>query len=262
MNRRNEFTIETPASPKVPYPLTTKSSMEISDGEQHHLEPTVEAYWSVDEQGAINTSLNDCKPPGHRAEVSADDGLTDTCRAPSPEGCEKDSTPISDWENDSSANWHNAPSSWGVEWSDNPGPASGLFQAEEPPKENWRNEKLRPGSKSWLHSLSFGKPAHILSDEEYKDIMDLHVLPLATRLEDEDWLDSPLEHIRVDDERLFRLLTKGRELAQKCLWSFMDKNRPDIIDWGRNHDIVGQLRHLFNDGCPTAVRQFPGPLVQ
>lgn len=87
---------------------------------------------------------------------------------------------------------------------------------------------MRPDSKSWLHSLSFGKPAHNLSDDEYKDLLDLHVLPLTTRLEDDDWLDSDLGHIRVDDERLFRLLTRGRELAQKCLWSFMDKHRPDI----------------------------------
>lgn len=58
--------------------------------------------------------------------------------------------------------------------------------------------------------------------------MDLYVLPLKTRLEDDDWLDSCLEHVRVDDERLFRLLTRGREVAQKCLWTFMDRHRPEI----------------------------------
>ncbi|KKY29886.1 hypothetical protein UCDDA912_g10184 [Diaporthe ampelina] len=63
---------------------------------------------------------------------------------------------------------------------------------------------------------------------EYKDLLDLHLLPLKTRLEDEDWLDSPLEHIRVDDERLYRLLMRGRELAQKCFWAHLDKSRPDI----------------------------------
>lgn len=228
MHRRNEFTLETPASPTVPYPLPTKSSVSVSDEDQLQVQPTVETFWSVEEQGSTKASFNDCNAPGHKDEVSGDDHLTDTCRTPSPEGCDKDASPVTNWEKDSSANWDNAPSSWGIEWSDSPGPAGGLFRPDEPPKENWRNEKLRPESKSWLHSLSFGKPAHTLSDEEYKDIMDLHVLPLATRLEDEDWLDSPLEHIRVDDELLFRQLTKGRELAQKCLWSFMDKNRPEI----------------------------------
>lgn len=66
-----------------------------------------------------------------------------------------------------------------------------------------------------------------MSDEWYTDIIDLHVLPLTTRLHDEAWLEADLQDIRVDDEYLLGLLTRGKQLAQKCLWTHMDKHDPD-----------------------------------
>lgn len=66
-----------------------------------------------------------------------------------------------------------------------------------------------------------------MSDEMYTDIIDLHVLPLSTRLDDEAWLEADLQDVRVDDEYLLGLLTRGKQIAQKCLWKHMDKHEPD-----------------------------------
>lgn len=67
-----------------------------------------------------------------------------------------------------------------------------------------------------------------MSDEMLTDIIDLHVLPLTTRLDDEAWLDADLQDVRVDDEYLLGLLMRGKQLAQKCLWNHMDKHEPDV----------------------------------
>lgn len=84
-----------------------------------------------------------------------------------------------------------------------------------------------------------------MSEARYKDILDLHALPLVTRLEDDEWLNSPLGIVRVDDLLLFRLLTRGRELAQKCLWAHMDKNRPDI----RSREFPGGWQQVKLEVC-------------
>ncbi|KAG6355190.1 hypothetical protein INS49_004271 [Diaporthe citri] len=225
---RNESMTETLAPSTPPYSPPPKSSMTICDDGMAQEDHMTETLPFIEDQGATQAAFNDRYAPVRQEKVCGDGGWTDTYCDPSPGGSDDGHLKAGDWKNDSAASWDNAPSSWGNEWSDSPGPAGASFQPGEPPKEKWRDSKHRPESKSWLHSLSFGKPAHTLSDNEYKDLLDLHVLPLTTRLEDDDWLNSDLGHVRVDDERLFRLLTRGRELAQKCLWSFMDKNRPDI----------------------------------
>ncbi|KAL1846493.1 hypothetical protein Daus18300_014243 [Diaporthe australafricana] len=132
------------------------------------------------------------------------------------------------WSNTSSTcAWtDNSATSWSSEVPGSTGTAAEEFQPGQIP--NWETSRLQPGSKSWLHPLSFQQPSDTMTDATYKDLIDLHVLPPKTRLEDEDWLNSGFENIRVDDEVLFRLLTKGRELAQKCLWAHMDKHRPNI----------------------------------
>ncbi|ROV94807.1 hypothetical protein VMCG_08864 [Cytospora schulzeri] len=81
----------------------------------------------------------------------------------------------------------------------------------------------------WLQTLSFGFEK-TFSDQEYKDIMDLHVLPVQTRLEGtcNDWLDGPLASMRINDEFQFRLLYRAREVAQRCYWDFMDAHQPRI----------------------------------
>lgn len=228
MGYRNEFMTETIAPSTPPQSPTPKSSKSICDDGMAQEKHTTETLPFIEDPEATRAAFNNRYTPVHQEKVCGDGGWTDESCNPSPAGLDDGSPATGGWKDDCAASWDNPLSNWGNEWSDSPGPAGASFQPGEPPKEKWRDSSLRPESKSWLHSLSFGKPAHTLSDEEYKDLLDLHVLPLRTRLEDDDWLDSDLGNIRVDDERLFRLLTRGRELAQKCLWSFMDKNRPDI----------------------------------
>lgn len=228
MRYRNEFMTETLAPSTPPYSPSPKSSMTISGDGMAHDDHTTEMLPFIEDQEATRAAFNNRYAPVHQEKVCGNGGWTDTYCNPSPGGLDDGSPMTGDWKNDYAASLDNAASSWGNEWFDNTGPSGTSFQPGEPPKENWRDSKLRPESKSWLHSLSFGRPARTFSDEEYKDLLDLHIIPLATRLEDDDWLDSDLGNIRVDDEHLFRLLTRGRELAQKCLWSFMDKNQPDI----------------------------------
>lgn len=165
--------------------------------------------------------------PGSQDKISCEDP-SDSTRSPLTRDNEVDSLQSTNWGDDQSASWYNTASGWGGDGRDGQEPAGELFQLSEAPKEKWRRSQLRPESKSWLHRLSFGKPAHTLSDVEYRDLIDLHILPLKTRLENDDWLNSSLENVRIDDEGFFRLLTRGRELAQKCLWAFMDKNQPEI----------------------------------
>lgn len=203
-----------------------KSSMSLSEENTAREENTAQISPSIDEQGVSQVAFDDCVP-GHQENI-CEGPLTGTTRSSPPEGNENDSTTTANWEDNPSASWYNTTSGWGSDRRDSQEPAGELFQPGEPPIEKWRESQLRPESKSWLHRLSFGKPAHTLSDVEYKDLIDLHTLPLKTRLDDDDWLSSHLQNVRIDDERFFRLLTRGRELAQKCLWAFMDKNQPQI----------------------------------
>ncbi|KAK7697163.1 hypothetical protein SLS64_013816 [Diaporthe eres] len=203
--------------------MSTESLSMISDDSAAQEDSTVQIRSCADEQEATRLNFNHCYWPEDGNKVSCDDASPDQDSGSFHGVSENDSPTTTTWENSWAENTENSLSGWGIEGHDwCPEPIGG------PPKENWREFQLRPESKSWLRRLSFGKPAHTLSDAEYNDLMDLHLLPLKTRLEDDDWLDSPLENVRVDDEGLFRLLTRGRELAQKCLWAYLDKNRPAI----------------------------------
>lgn len=100
-----------------------------------------------------------------------------------------------------------------------------------------------------------------MSDEWYIDIIDLHVLPLTTRLHDEAWLEADLQDVRVDDKCLLGLLARGKQVAQKCLWTHMDKHEPDAREryfpggWHQvkfERDVLrailpGHLSHRAND---------------
>ncbi|KUI72132.1 hypothetical protein VM1G_07656 [Cytospora mali] len=52
-----------------------------------------------------------------------------------------------------------------------------------------------------------------MSQQAYKDITDLHILQLETRLEGtcNQWLDDPLANLCINDEVQFRLLLRARE---------------------------------------------------
>lgn len=167
-----------------------------------------------------------------------------------PEWPSEDHAPVSaDWPNDppTSTGWDDQPSllgngdqaghgdssweqegtpSWAMQYSNNTRPNEVDFECPPPPK--WQSSRIGPGSKDWLHPLSFTKPAYTMSDEWYTDIIDLHVLPLTTRLHDEAWLEADLQDVRVDDEYLLGLLTRGKQIAQKCLWKHMDKHEPEV----------------------------------
>lgn len=206
--------------------------MSFSDGNTVQEENTAQISPPVDElpymnrQGQSQVGLEE-RVPENQDNISCEDP-SDSNRSPSTKDNEIDSLLTTNWGDDQSASWYNTESGWGGDGRDGQESGGELFQLGEAPIEKWRESQRRPDSKSWLHRLSFGKPAHTLSDVEYKDLIDLHTLPLKTRLEDDDWLNSHLENVRIDDERLFRLLTRGRELAQKCLWAFMDNNQPHI----------------------------------
>lgn len=199
-----------------------KSSVMLSDVATVQEGCSVTTWTPRNEEQATQVNSYDCHVPGDQDKEPCDDSSSDSLCDQSDGGWDDPAAPTA-WDNSWTGNLNEPVDSWGcgTVWTDSPQPG-------DPPQEKWRETRLRPGSKSWLHRLSFEKPPHTWSDVKYQDILDLHVLPVATRLEDDDWLDSPLEHIRVDDERLFRLLTRGREVAQKCLWEFLDRNRPEI----------------------------------
>lgn len=202
-------------------------------------EPYTYQFASTDEQAPAQATSNDCCVPEKQDELSHDDPPAKPSHDPSPGKFDEISLTAVDWEDSCTptwtASWDNTTTGWG---------AGEVFQPGEYQRENWRSSKLRPESKSWLHSLCFGVPAHTMSDKEFQDLMDLHNLPLATRLEDDDWLDSELGNVLIDDELLFRLLTRGRELAQKCFWSFMDKNQPEI----RQREFPGGWQQVKLEG--------------
>lgn len=236
---RDKKTVDASPPSVAPPSMSSESSSTFSDGAATHEDLTVQTCAIADEQEATQLNFNSCYWPEDEDKVSNDDTSPDSHSVPFPEISEDDSTTTTSWENSWAGNADNSLSSWGIEEHDWCPEAIGGS-----PKENWRELQLRPGSKSWLHPLSFGKPAHTLSDAEYEDLLDLHLLPLKTRLEDDDWLDSPLENVRVDDERLFRLLTRGRELAQKCLWTYLDRNRPAI----RRREFPGGWQQVKLEG--------------
>lgn len=201
--------------------MSPKSPLAFLDDSAAENNPTEEIYVGDDEEQATQLDVIEWHGPKDQNTASRDNLSPDSDVATSPEVSENGSPTPKNSDNSWVVSTDGPVSGWG-------GPVWPPEPIDSPPKETWRQSQVRPESKSWLHSLTFGKPAHTLSDVEYRDLIDLHVLPLKTRLEDDGWLNSCLEHVRVDDERLFRLLTNGRELAQKCLWFFMDKHQPDI----------------------------------
>lgn len=200
-----------------------RSSEMLLDDDTVQEESSAATCTPGDNQHPAQPNSHDDQVPDEQDEEPCEDPSADSVSDQASEGCWDEAAAPTTWDNSWAGNLNEPVDSWdcGTVWTDSPQPG-------DPPKEKWRESRLRPESKSWLHHLSFGNPPHTLSDVEYKDIVDLHVLPVATRLEDDDWLDSHLQHIRVDDERLFRLLTRGREVAQKCLWGFLDRNRPAV----------------------------------
>ncbi|KAK2596479.1 hypothetical protein N8I77_013367 [Diaporthe amygdali] len=227
------------ASPTPRYPHSAASSATYTEDETAKAHHPADSTTIETIRDPTEASINDDYGSQHGDEVSNEVSRPEGSSSPTPGGWYSETNEVTSldggslgsikWDQGWSGNpsWdNNAVPSWGIEGADSTELAGEAFQPGEPPK--WRDSKLRPESKSWLHPLSFGNAPHTMSEARYKDILDLHVLPLATRLEDDEWLNSPLGIVRVDDLLLFRLLTRGRELAQKCLWAHMDKNRPDI----------------------------------
>lgn len=232
---KDELTVEASPSTTPLSMISTKPPTMVGEEISTEEELTLEAFDLTDAQQTSQDDLNEDDSP-EETTLPCDDESADSHGDPAPED------PQDHYSQPTNCSWIVASETningWdtGEPWT----PAPTGDQPGAPRKENWRESLLRPESKSWLHRLSFAKPAHTLSDAEYKDILDLHRLPLATRLEDEDWLNSPLEHVRADDERLFRLLTRGREVAQKCLWAYLDRNQPDV----RRREYPGGWQHV------------------
>ncbi|KAL1852422.1 hypothetical protein Daus18300_012181 [Diaporthe australafricana] len=110
--------------------------------------------------------------------------------------------------------------------------AEGSSAQNSDDNDSWRNKidySCRSWPLRWLHKRKTS--AHKLSDTGYRDLIDLHVLVPATRLYDDQWLKSPLNHMLIDDAQQARLLTQGRETAQKCLWNFAEKRMPGKNPW-------------------------------
>lgn len=217
----DERTVETSPVSTTPLSISPQSPLAFADDTAAWKSLTVEICVGAEEQEATQLDVNECHGPEEHNKVSHHSPSLDSDFGKSPEVFENGSPTPTSWDKSWAGNTDNPVSGWG-------GPVWCPEPIASPPKQKWRGSQLPPESKSWLHPLSFRKPAHTLSDVEYKELIDLHVLPLKTRLEDDSWLNSCLGHVRVDDERLVRLVTKGRELAQKCLWMFMDKHQPDI----------------------------------
>lgn len=119
------------------------------------------------------------------------------------------------------------PQTW---WND----ASGSWATvhEYPEDGRWATYEDKHGKRwslGWLHAVELSP--HKLSDTEYRDLMDLHVLVPATRLEDDKWRESPLKHMFIDDGKQAQLLIQGRETAQKCLWNFAEQQMPGQNPW-------------------------------
>ncbi|KAK7724809.1 hypothetical protein SLS63_008503 [Diaporthe eres] len=113
-------------------------------------------------------------------------------------------------------------SSWGEGyWGPNPDDGSHEI--------NTFDESRKPWSLGWLHAME-QSPLE-LSDTEYRDLIDLHALVPATRLEDDKWRETPLKHMYIDDGQQARLLIQGREVAQKCLWNFAEMRMPGQNPW-------------------------------
>lgn len=110
-------------------------------------------------------------------------------------------------------------------------PAPGNW-ATVPADDRWatyEDKHGKPWTLAWLHAVELSPLK--LSDIEYRDLMDLHVLVPATRLEDDKWRETWLQHMFIDDEQQARLLIQGRELAQKSLWNFAEKRMPGQNPW-------------------------------
>lgn len=113
-------------------------------------------------------------------------------------------------------------SSWGEGyWGPNPDDGSHEI--------NTFDESRKPWPLGWLHAME-QSPLE-LSDTEYHDLIDLHALVPATRLEDDKWRETPLKHMYIDDGQQARLLIQGREVAQKCLWNFAENRMPGKNPW-------------------------------
>lgn len=116
------------------------------------------------------------------------------------------------------------PQTW---WNDASG--SRAMVPEDHRWETYEDKHGKPWSLGWLHAVELSP--HELSDTEYSDLMDLHILVPATRLEDDKWRESPLKHMFIYDGKQAQLLIQGRETAQKCLWNFAERQMPGRNPW-------------------------------
>lgn len=91
------------------------------------------------------------------------------------------------------------------------------------------DEFRKPWSLWWVVRM-YRSPLK-LADTEYRDLMDLIALLPATRLEDDELQKTSLKHMLIEDGQQARLVVRGRELAQKCLWNFAEEHIPGQNPW-------------------------------
>ncbi|KUI62776.1 hypothetical protein VP1G_09903 [Cytospora mali] len=118
----------------------------------------------------------------------------------------------------------------------------------ESPRENWRHHVSEfTSTRRWLHKLEFNQAPHAMSQQAYKDLIDIHILPLETRLEGtcNQWLDGPLANLCINDEFQFQLLLRAREVRFEGL-----QLRKYLEAFG-NYANVFQLRQ----NCADLVRK-------
>lgn len=111
---------------------------------------------------------------------------------------------------------------------------SGVEQwPSRPEDDDWvayqNDVRRKPWSLFWLYNLD--RWSRQLSDTEHRDLMDLVTLLPATRLEDDELQKTSLKYIFIDDLQQARLLIQARELAQKCLWKFVEERIPGQNPW-------------------------------
>lgn len=94
-----------------------------------------------------------------------------------------------------------------------------------------------------------------MTDEVFRDIVDLHVLPIKTRLEDDGWLHSPMQNICIDGVAQYNLLSRALDLAKQCIWFFLERHKPrqcrDLYPGGWGEVKLGrdELHRKFGQDC-------------
>ncbi|KAH8755673.1 hypothetical protein F5883DRAFT_526344 [Diaporthe sp. PMI_573] len=247
----------TPDSPRSTSSASTYTEDEITESQNADYDPTSiigqEPAHSFTNEGSdyqYEYATSESSPQQNGEPLASSDGWC--TESSSPTSCDSESPTSGGWDGASagSSSWQTDVPSWEEQVSDNGGQNGEGFTCGEPPK--WRSSNLPPESKSWLHPLSFGKNAHAMSDERFNNIIDQHSLVHETRLHHDDWLDSNLRDIRVDDEHAFRLAARGKEICQKIVWEHADKHQPEVRDryWPGGWHQVKLEFNVLNDTLP------------